>query len=121
MGVVGDLGEFHFVEGCDLVGLGGIVVVAVADFFDPVSAEHLHATGAGFRGDGDEAGSSPGEQRTEVHLGMEHVFLAGVAIVPKSFGGIEAGGEAVVSGADDAVGVVDGDRADFSVGIFGTQ
>lgn len=52
---------------------------------------------------------------------MEHEFLAAFAICPEILGGIEAGGEAVVGGGNDAVVVVEGGGADLAVRILGAE
>jgi len=121
VGVVGERLEVDAVEGGEFVGFGGGVIVAVVDFFDAVGAEHLHAAGAGFCGDGDEFGFAAAEEGAEVDLGMEHEFAAFVAVVPEFGWGVVFWGEAVIGGADDAVFPVEGDGADFAEGVFRAQ
>lgn len=52
---------------------------------------------------------------------MEHVFAALVAVEPELVISVEAGGEAVVGGANDAVVVVEGDCTDFAEWVLGSQ
>ena len=52
---------------------------------------------------------------------MEHEFLPCLPIRPEFRGGIVAGGEAVVGGADHAVVEVEGGGSNFSVGILGAE
>lgn len=113
--------ELDAVEVADGAGFGVGVAIAIVDFFDAIGGEHLGATGARLGGAGDKLDVAAGEEGAEVDLGVEHVFAAFVAIEPELVVGVEAGGEAVVSGADDAVVVVEGDGADFAEGVLGAQ
>ena len=60
--ILSDLGELDAVEIADGAGFGVGVTVAIVDFFDAVGGEHLGATGAGFRGAGDELDVAAREQ-----------------------------------------------------------
>lgn len=120
-GIVGDLLELDAVEVADGAGFRFGVAVAVVDFFDAIGCEHLGATCARLGGAGDELDVAAGEEGAEVHFRVEHVFAPLVAVEPELVVGIEAGGEAVVGGADDAIVVVKGDGPDFAEGVFGAQ
>ena len=56
----------------DGTGFGAGVGFVVVDFADAVGAEHLHATGAGFGGEGDEFDVAAGEAAVEVYLSVDH-------------------------------------------------
>ena len=105
----------------DGAGFGAGVGFVEVNFADPVGAEHLHATGAGFGGAGDEFDVAAGEEAAEVDLGMDHETAASVAIRPEFGGGVVARGEAIVGSADDTVVEVESDGADFAEGIFGAK
>ena len=105
----------------DGAGFGAGVGFVEVNFADPVGAEHLHATGAGFGGAGDEFDVASGEEAAEVDLGMDHEAAACVAIRPEFGGGVVARGEAIVGGADDAVVEVEGDGADFAERVLGAK
>ena len=116
-----DLLEEDAVSSGDFRGVGGLVEVAVVDFLNAVGGEGLHAGGAGHGGGCDEADFAAAEEAAEINLGMEHEFLAAVAIVPEAFGGVKTRGEAVVGGGDDPVVMVEGGGADFAEGVFGAK
>jgi len=105
----------------DRAGFGAGVGFVKVNFADPVGAEHLHATGAGFGGASDEFDITAGEEAAEVDLSVDHEAAACVAIRPEFGGGVVARGEAIVGGADDAVVEVEGDGADFAEGILGAE
>ncbi len=119
--VIRDLCELDAVEFADGAGFGVGVAIAEVDFFDAISAEHLGATRAGFCGAGDELDVATSEEGAEVDLGVEHKFAPLVAVEPEFMVGIEAGSQAVVGRADDAVVVIEGDGTDFAKGILRAQ
>lgn len=91
------------------------------DFADAIRAEHLHATGARFGGAGDKLDIATGKEAAKVDLSVDHETASGVAIRPEFRGSVVAWGEAIVSGADDAVVEVESDGADFAIGILGAK
>ncbi len=105
----------------DGAGFGAGVGFVEVNFAYPVGAEHLHATGAGFGGAGDEFDVAPGEEAAEVDLGVDHEAAASVAICPEFWGGVVARGEAIVGGADDTVVEVEGNGADLAEGVLGAK
>ena len=52
---------------------------------------------------------------------MQHEFLASLAIDPKISRRIEAWGQTVVGGGDDAIIMIKSSSPDFSVGILRTE
>lgn len=119
--VAGDLFEADAIHAADLAGIGFFVAFAEIDFIHPVGAEHLGAAGTRLSGAGDKLDSFSGEQAAEVDLGVEHVFLAIVAVVPETLMGLESRRQAIVGGSDDSVVEVDGNCADFPERVFGPK
>lgn len=60
--IIGDLLELDAVEFADSAGFGVGVAVAIVDFFDAISGEHLGATGARLGGAGDELDIAASEE-----------------------------------------------------------
>ena len=105
----------------DGAGFGAGVGFVEVNFADTIGAEHLHATGAGFGGAGDEFDVAAGEEAAEVDFGMNHEAAASVTICPEFGGGVVTGSEAIVSGANDAVIEVEGDGAYFAERVLGAK
>ena len=116
-----DLFELHMVKRSDFRGIRNMVDLAVINFLNAVSAERLHASRAGHGGGGHDLRLATAKQAAQIHLGMEHEFLSRLAVIPEALRRIVAGREAVVSGADHAVIVVESGGTDFSIGIFRAQ
>ena len=119
--VIGQLHQPDPVVFADDVGLGLKIVIPKIDLLYPVGAQHLHATGAGLCGAGDQPGIATRKEAAQVHLGMDHELSAVVMICRKLRRCIVTGGKAIVGGANDAVVFVQGHSSYFSEWIFGSQ
>ena len=115
------LNQLHTIDRGDRIGLGIRVIFPIEDLFHAVSAEHLHATGAGFGGAGHQLDRATGEQAAQVHLRMDHVLAPVVPVVPEVGIGVVAGSQSVVGRSDDPVVIVEGHGPHFSIRIFGSQ
>ncbi len=90
----------------------------VIDGFDAVGAESLHARGAWHGSACNNEGFASFEEAAQVDFGVQHVFAAFFAGIPKVLRRRETGEESVVGSPNDAVVLVEGCGSHFSEGVF---